>query len=473
MSQDENGIPLSERLPQRKPDQGLWQVIEDKLNKPTIPLSEKLPVHQPDVDLWEKISGSLPAASKLRKQRLIKSSVTVLLLLLVFFSWMYFPVNQSGVDNFSDKVEDTGVAAEPEISGSTSQNLNDLTGEETPSIDSTASQHITTENIIAPTKTIPLIFTTDQKHVDQHFAEDHHLNIAFEDQSAVGQMSSSANPGFEVSKFNALNAISPNKYLNSDPRKMSPSARSSFSGYSSTNNLIWEIGGYLQASWIQNISSINNNWYFKPEAGISFGVRKKHFLFETGVSYCRFSFEDRIEFEYFKAVFLGTLITADNWVLEEYIDDDGMPQTRKNYIVELVDIYDTTFVEQVKDDRVMLSIVTVPLTFGYRLKDNGKMFYDLKTGIDLMIMNGDVLPGNWQTPTMAERLEFHHSFVGNYSLKWKYHLAMGIGCRMNEHMSVYAAPSVWWSPDKIQQKESDTFKNPFEAGLRMGVKWEL
>lgn len=191
------------------------------------------------------------------------------------------------------------------------------------------------------------------------------------------------------------------------------------------------------------------------------------------MSYSRFSFDDRIEVEYFEAVFLGTLITADKWVTEEYIDDDGMPQTRKKYIVELVDIYDTTFVEQVKDDLVRLSMATIPLTFGYRLNDNGRMFYDLKTGIDLMIMNGDVIPGNWQTPTIAEHIEFHHSFVGKYSLKWKYHLALGIGYRTNERMSVYAAPSVWWYPDKIQHKESKTFKNPFEAGLQLGVKWEL
>lgn len=259
MSQDENGIPLSERLPQRKPDQGLWQVIEDKLNKPTIPLSEKLPVHQPDVDLWEKISGSLPAASKLRKQRLIKSSVTVLLLLLVFFFWMYFPVNQSGVDNFTNEVEDTGVAADPEISGSTSQNPNNFKNDEISSIENTTSQPLTTENIITPTKNSPSIITTDQKDFDQHYAEEKHLKMLFGDQSEDDQLPLSADPNSEISRLTALNVIFPNPNLNKNPQKLNQLNRSIYSGSPSTKRLVWEIGGYMQASWVQNISTINQN----------------------------------------------------------------------------------------------------------------------------------------------------------------------------------------------------------------------
>lgn len=464
---------LSERLPVRKPNPDLWLDIANELKHSTTPLSGKLPVHQPDVKLWGTISGKLPAAPK-KKYILVKFTIALLLLVLVFFSWMYFPEDQYWLNNFSDNAEKTEVSVNPDISGSTLQYPNQLTGEEISSIDTTASQHLTTENIITPTKTTPSIISTDQKDFNQHLTEETELKMAFEEQyKNDDKMPSLTNQGLEISRLTALNVIFPNNNPSINPQKLTPLARSNYSGYPSTKCLVWEIGGSMQASWIQNISTINNNWYFKPEAGISLGVRSKNFLFETGVSYCRFSFDDRIEVEYFKAVFLGTLITADKWVLEEYIDENGIPQTRKNYIVELVDIYDTTFVEQVKDDRVLLSIATVPLTFGYRLIDNGEIFYDLKTGIDLMIINGEVVPGNWQTPTMAERLEFHHGFVGNYSLKWKYHLALGIGYRMNERMSVFAAPSVWWSPDKIQQKENDTFKNPFEAGLRMGVKWEL
>lgn len=465
-----NRPPISERLPARKPDPDSWLDITNELNHPTTPLSRKLPVHQPDVKLWGTISGNLPVAPH-RQNILVKFTVVLLMLLFVFFTWMYFPKYQ--VDDFSDKVEKTSVAENPEISGTTSQKPNDFKNEEISLIDNTTSQPLTKESIIAPAETTPTIITTDQKDFDQNSAEENHLKMLFEDESEDDQLPLSAYPNSEISRLTTLHVIFPSSNSNLNPQKSNPLSRSSYSGFPSSNRAVWEIGGYMQASWIHNISTINNYRYFKPETGISLGVRSKNFLFETGVSYSRFSFEDRIEVEYFEAVFLGTLITADKWVLEEYVDDDGMPQTRKKYIVELIDIYDTTFVEQVKDDRVRLSMATVPITFGYRIRDNGKMFYDLKTGIDLMIMDGDVFPGNWQTPTMAERLEFHHSFVGKYSLKWKYHIALGIGYRTNERTSVYAAPSVWWYPDKIQHKESETFKNPFEAGIRIGVKWEL
>jgi hypothetical protein len=464
-----NRPPLSERLPFRKPDRDVWPNIESKLNHPTTPLSRKLPVHQPDVELWGKISGNLPVAPN-KKHVLAKFAIALLLLLFVFFAWMYFPKNQA--DNFSDNVEKTGVAAHPEISGSTSQNSGVFTDEEISAIDNTAIQPLTNESNIAPTNTTPSIFTTEKNDFDQKSADKNHLKMPIEAQSAIGQNPSPANPGFETSMISSR-IIIPNNYLNLYPQRIDQLATSSYEVYTSTKKVCWEIGGYMQASGIQNVSTINNKWYYKPELGISVGVRSKRFLFETGMSVSRFSFEDRIEFEYFEAMFLGTLITADKWVIEEYIDEDGMPQTRQKLIVELIDIYDTTFVEQVQDDRVMLSVATVPLTFGYRLRDNGKVFYDLKTGIDLMIIDGDVFPGNWQTPALAERLEFHHSFVGKYSLKWKYHIAMVIGYWTNGRLSVYAAPSVWWYPAKIQQKESGSFKNPVEAGLRIGIKWEL
>ncbi len=467
-----NRPPLSERLPFRKPDRDVWLGIESELNHPTTPLGRKLPAHQPDADLWQKISGNLSATPLHRKNILVKSILAVLLLLLLFLSWMYFPENQYMEDTFSDKAKKSAGSVNPETIGSTLQNPNEAVSEEISSIEITLNQKLTENNKKGVSTAVPSAKSAALNDFGHHLAEEPQLKMVMEEQPGVDQFPTSANPGSETSGFIVLNPIFPNN-LNLNSKKLNPSKRGSFSKYPISKNVHWEVGGYFQTSWIQNISSINNNWYYKPELGISVGVRSKRFLFETGMSVSRFSFEDRIELEYFEAVFLGTLITADKWVLEEYFDEDGMPQTRQKFIVELIDIYDTTFVEQAKDDRVRLSVAAVPLTFGYRFGDNGKMFYDLKTGIDLMIIDGDVIPGNWHTLVMAEQIEFHHSFVEKYSLKWKYRLALEIGYRTNERMSVYAAPSVWWFPDGIQQKESDTFKNPFETGLRIGVKWEL
>jgi hypothetical protein len=90
----------------------------------------------------------------------------------------------------------------------------------------------------------------------------------------------------------------------------------------------------------------------------------------------------------------------------------------------------------------------------------------------MMIITGRIIPGNPEQEGI-EMLEVRNSLAGKYSMKWKYHLSVGAGLRINEKMSLYAEPTLWWYPDGVRNGETQEIKNPFEAGVKMGLRWSF
>jgi hypothetical protein len=446
------------RLPVRKPDADLWYHIEGELAKTNVPLSDRLPRHHPDESAWRTISTALPSPFFSRRQTIVTSVILLMVVTASILFWWFLPEDKAAGDAFSVVNENVNMADHhANITGEKPISSNKATIQPLVEISSPDSQP----------SNIPINLNEEQVLEEENQtlrSKDSQRNTDFTTQSA--------NHEIDLLPLSPKNKTKVNHISHSYPKKRNTGSAAISLGYPPVK-VSWEIGAYLQPTWTQHISTINSAWYFTPAAGLSFGVRKGKTLFETGISFSRFTYDDRVEIEYIERLFLGTLITAHNWVTEEYIDEDGMPQTRKKYIVELIDIYDSTFVEGVADDQVRLSLITIPFSLGYRFIDNGTMFFDLNAGVDLMMIKGEVIAGNWQTPAHAEHLEIFHQFSDRFSLKWKYHFAVGMGYRITERQSVYLAPSLWWYPEKIENKETTTFRNPVEAGARIGVKWEL
>lgn len=453
---------VSGRLPLRKPDADLWNRIEGELTKTNVPLSEKLPRHHPDERVWNIINTELSIPVFYRRRSIVASAIFIIMLLAPILFWRYLPEKQPTEYSSTVATENPLI---PDQLINTHESVNEIKSSSSikAPIQPLAEDTSPDKKISAIAITAKDDQVSKEKNLTLHSTDDIE-NIDFKYQSNNREIELLPLPPKNKTRLNQISSIYPKT-------KNSGSAENSW-GIPS-GKLSWEAGAYLKTTWTQHISSINSEKYFTPALGLSIGVRKGKTLFETGAAFSRFTYDDRVEIEYVERLFLGTLITAHNWVTEEYIDEDGMPQTRKKYIVELIDIYDSTFVEEVADDQVRLSLMTIPFWLGYRFIDNGAMFFDLNAGVDLMMIKGEVIAGNWQTPAHAEHLEIFHQFSDRFSLKWKYHFAVGMGYRITERQSVYLSPSFWWYPEKIENKETATFRNPVEAGVRIGVKWEF
>ncbi len=70
-------------------------------------------------------------------------------------------------------------------------------------------------------------------------------------------------------------------------------------------------------------------------------------------------------------------------------------------------------------------------------------------------------------------LAIQNNLPHKYNVKWKYHLALGLGCRIGEKASVYLQPTAGWYLEGISKNGTGEYKKPFEAGLQIGLIWEF
>ena len=466
--------PLHERLPQRRPSRDLWPGIEKSLAAGgAASLEERLPRHKPARNLWPAISRELPAQSYSLRSNYMRSFLAALVVLILLLFWLipfetdqpelrHHPENQ--VVDRSIKT-DISVSKSP-VSAEKSENIQVTESKE--EIVSDPGQHV--ESIILPpenkndpanepeVKAAEVISSPGSKLNKEADAA---IPEGFYDQGSGGVLK----PMDPVSLFGRSDAFSVYNehpvYETRESRYLNPVKEVSF-----------EAGAFFQASSVRNMSTLNEDWYFSPGGGISLGMVHRQFIMETGLSLSRVEFEDKIEIDYFAFIYLGTVIST-NAREEEFVNDQGDTITQVIYSIDLVDVYDSTFVEDEQNDIVKLSTATIPITAGYRFTDRGNYFLDVKTGLDLMIVTGRVIPGN---PTPTENIkvtDVRNSLAGKYSVKWKYHLSLGAGLRFSEKWSLYAEPTLWWYPEGIRSRETRELKNPFEAGIRLGLKWEF
>lgn len=482
---------FSERLPGHKPDKDLWAGIAGGLEGGSLKsLSERLPVHKPAKSIWGAIAKNIPVPWYSIRSIYFRSTLAVILILLLgFFLPKFTGENFDDQTTSNQTIINKPKATESIVSGEDippqakelpeasiekkgiSEKQNDQENSQIERTPIASEKQVSEPALVNPYK---IDDDNVESLADVNVEEDHAAeNAEVEDfESEMSNVYSVA----EVNDDRMLAAIPP-KFLYARPLAIHNSSSpgvfvgsgNQYRSYS--KDICYEAGVFAQPSFIHNISTINDDWYLSPGFGFSLAMINKKLILETGLSYMKMEFEDKVEIDYYALVFMGTVINTENYEWEEYVNEEGDTLARQIYTVELIDVYDSTFVEEEKNDLVKLSGVTIPFTVGYRFSDNGRFYFDLKTGLDMMIITGKVIPGNPEPVENIKVVDVQNSLADKYSVKWKYHLALGAGFRAGDKLSVYAEPALWWYPEGIRKKGSNEMKNPFEAGLKFGLRW--
>lgn len=463
-----NKRKLSDRLPQHKPNSGVWTGIEEALaGKAAGGLHGKLPLHRPDAGLWTKISQSLPQPwYATHRNYLWVLAMALLLLPGWLFNFALRPNPQEinsttspALELIVEKKEPQHYAPEP--SDGLPINEKSL---DSPIINESENN---TPAKLHPEKTPDIVKNAPAADTDQPqsgtsqpsnpYLENHTLDSPTENQIALTILPAINHFGLPAKNDNFHRPVirHHNGYKSVAPH----------------DKLFYEIGLYLQPTLIRNISTVNEEWNYSTAAGISVALHFDNLILESGVSYRELAFDDKIAWDYYHFEFVGTLINTEHYVVENYISELGDSLVRRVYQIEIVDVYDSLYVEEEKNDRIKLSAINVPLTVGYRLRDNGNFYFDLKTGLDMMVVTGKVVPGKPGSPDDIKYFETQNNLMDKYNVKWKYHLALGVGYRAGRSLAVHAEPSLWWYPEGIRNSRDQSTKNPFEIGLKLGVRW--
>lgn len=479
---EEHKKPLSERLPKHRPARDLWPGIESGLGAAgSAPLGDRLPVHRPARNLWPLISRRIAVPWYSPRSPYFRGGAALLVIVALMFFLLNRGTDESRMSpptpSFAEKSpsqysQPGQVPADPKI------HQDDVAGENIP--------------VIHPEK-IPIV----HPEKSQPSPEKSTLPLTAKSESSLGETGDVQQEIRNTDVVTAIPATSakqestdvisaPEPMIHTMPaitffnqekyRKKTYQAldlRHKKTNYPDFRKEIsLEAGIYFQPGYIKNISTINNDWHYSPGLGVSLTMVQRRFLLETGISTQKSEFEDKIDIDYFAYVFLGTVINTEAHE-EEFVNNQGDTLSRTIYSVELIDVYDSAFVEEEKNDVVKLSTACIPITAGYRISDRGRYFLDVKAGLDLLIVTGRVIPGNPGPTENIKVTDVRNSLAGKYSVKWKYHLALGAGFRVSERFSLYAEPTLWWYPEGIRNQETRELKNPFEAAMKLGLKWDL
>ncbi len=471
---------FADRLPKHSPGKDLWPGIAQSLNAGSASLTDRLPKHKPAGNLWPMISRKLPVPWYSLRSKYMRSGLAGLLIILLLIFWNYG--NQDHIKNgdtqqnvLDEKIQKVNSPI-VEISNETAVTPSEKEKpDKTPPLESGLEEIIPENDVVDRSEEQAQFFEKSADEiVETNFPETAESVAKVIAKTLPGLENTEANITPESTDFTSLPKLNSVTFFDragkfsghsKSPQRLASSGRKLFFA----KEVDFEAGIYFQPSMIKDISTIHNDWVFSPGFGASIGMVQNKFLLETGVSQSRVEFEDKIEVDYFAIVFLGTVITPSQQI-EEYVNEAGDTLTQVIYSVEVIDVYDSVFVEDEKNDIVKLSTTTIPLTAGYRIYDHGNKYLDLKTGLDMMIVTGRVIPGNPEQENIRVT-DVRNSIASKYSLKWKYHISLGAGLRISERMAWYVEPSLWWYPDGIRNGETLEIKHPFEAGLKLGLKW--
>jgi len=488
---------FSERLPKHKPDKGLWAGIEAGIRESSAPAwKDKLPPRQAVPATWDAIATKLPVAWYSWGNPYLRGAIVLLFLLLL--SSVVLLLSKDSL------IEDSSSAHQ-------NQSMSGILNEENIVISESLPQNNSVEQPIIEDQAMPLNIETVKTQIPEIQQELFYAKDEVSDELLVGQTQFIVQARFEENQINGQSPVEGMSFIEdpvklitkqSNPPiaetssaaivlyalptpKLSPinssvyksnklmekgAHQSSASSYTKTN---FEAGIYYQPGFIKNISSINNNWYPTSSAGLSLTLRKKHFLFEIGISYNWLEFDDHLELDYYAYEFLGTVISTERYTIENYIDELGHPQTRKNYIVELIDIYDSTFLEEEQTGHVKMTGVELPLCIGYRLVGGGNFYADAKTGFNVMMITKVDMSHTSPDGEIIREMGIQNNLPGKHSLKWKYQIALALGYRINENLSAYLQPTMLWHLDGVSSRESGSYEKPLETRVQIGLRWEF
>lgn len=241
--------------------------------------------------------------------------------------------------------------------------------------------------------------------------------------------------------------------------------------YSRRKNILFEAGVFIQPSlkFRQSVPDADNIYY--TTAGISLGLRKGSFLFETGVGFSKLNYNESLLYEYYEYEFLGTVISMDNYKIITYLDENGDTVSEKKYYAEWIDVYDSTLSNDETQARMIQSLVSIPFTIGYRLWTNGRFFTDIKTGPGLTIITAQDLEWNKPEDTYFKIISAQQNLTSNFFMKWNYHLSVDIGWQINEHIILYGEPGINWEFGAQTSSGTSEVQLPCTLQFRFGFKW--
>jgi hypothetical protein len=482
---------FSERLPKHKPGQDLWGRVEAGIGESAAPVwKDKLPHRQAAPATWDAIAHQLPASWYSWSNPYTRGAIILIFLLLVPSmllllekgSLLESPIPEQQYQSLPKvSIGENSVIIDELSQNSSIENPFEKQQQASPNIEVSRTKISgKSTNIINVQDEAFNKSTLEQLQVKAESLNEHLQNNA---QSPLEKFNFKSNTAesiirqsniFDVDRLGAIpsSKISSVKYVTNRPNNlMKNGTRESYANFNPKTS--FETGIYYQPGFIKNISSINNNWYPTSSLGLSLTVRKKHLLFETGISYNWLEFDDHLELDYYEYEFLGTIISTERYTIENYIDELGHPQTRKKYIVELIDIYDSTFLEEEQTGHVKMASIELPLCIGYRLAGGGNFYADAKTGFNVMMITKVDMSHTSPDGEIIREMGIQNNLPGKYSLKLKYQIAFSLGYRINENISAFIQPTVLWHLEGASSRENGAYQIPIEARLQIGLKWEF
>lgn len=471
----------SERLPLHGPDKSLWPKIAKDLDAAEDVIGSsgfagKLPLQKPDVTLWDKIESSLPLPWYFSGAFKWAGLLVLVFLIGTTFYFVDFARDKkiSGTEATIQNNNPEQQIKSNEISNISEDEISRSKGADVGNKVKTAlaENKYNSNTAQNPEVQIASNAPAPMKYVDEK------VGIATENEGDSQDLQSG---NYRPDKMPGI--IQPLHPIFFTPDNTSTKITSAKTGtrqndlktedgFSASHDLlVTEFGFFVQPFFTKNLSSINNFWTAGKAAGASLSLRKSNILFETGLTYSQIKFEDNFDLQYYSFESLGSITSFENYDDIEFVDEEGDTIVERRYYPEFVEIFDSTYQEAKKPDMIKLTKIGLPLTVGYTIYQHGRLFADLKTGLELSVITRKLMPGNLLNDESTRLLAIKNDQPDSYSVQWKYNLSLGIGFRLNNKWSVYGEPYVSKYLEPTQNPENREMRNPVEAGVKLGIRW--
>lgn len=459
------------KLPVHRPKAAVWQKIERDLEassqNPVFPgLMKKMPLHTPPPNVWKSIEKSLNQDKPkiLKIARGVATGVLLLLFILLVLNvekWFY-----SGKDLISDNLP-----GEVQLSDTIAASTN-------PTADKPA---ITGANVLPESRINTLIAEKDDN------SEIEGIIVSSNTDQEIENLESSISEKKEENTFSGKADEAQNFLFNPITPIEIPEKQLSFRAFpvttpstpekregrtSGQREFIYETGIFIQPFYAKNVSTISGELVSGRAAGISFAARNSRILLETGFIFSEIKFTSDFDLKYYSYQYLGPIVCLENFHEIQEVNEEGDTIITRQYYPEVIELYDSTFNETEKPDKVTISKIEIPFLLGTRLIENGKFFTDVKAGLEMAVISKRIFHVNIGLDQNTRLVAIETNQPETFTVKWKYNLALRIGYRLNEKISVFAEPFYAKYLDQMQKPDGSMYPKPEEAGIKFGISIE-
>ncbi len=466
-----NKAGFKDRLPKHRADADMWKRIEAGLAPASEPsLQEKLPQHAPAAAVWAAIRRKLPPPwYSLRNPYTTGTLVVALLLLsLLFFNPAQTP------DEKQPQADKTNTTIRNE-------QLSDPVDENIVNHHQTISPHAATApSVHAKNGKAPVsIFSKLPENEAAHSPTPETGAFRPEGETLSNKSLPPPTVALPETPDNLKQPVDQTPKLKPMETKVRPAtiALPESRGYplkffTKTNPNYFEISAAVIPAVEQHISSINNKPVFSTGAGVSMAFVNNRYILETGVDFRKVSYEDSLQIDYYQYEYLGTVISFSPHAVVN-VEPDGDTIINQVYAPQPVDVYDSVLQQNEKPGLIEITGMSIPVSVGYRIADRTNFFADVKIGLDLTVITNKKIPSNLITDENTRQLLINSNLPENYDVKWKYHLAAAFGSRISGRLWLYGEPTLSWYIDGFTNQQYGKLRKPFEAGIRIGLKWRF